>query len=96
MRILTGTITSNRMQKTVVVRVNRLRRHKKYGKFYRTSRTYQAAVGNERDYRIGDVVTIQETRPLSKLKRWRVVEVVKRTAVPEIEEAQALEAAPQP
>ncbi len=78
MRILQGTITSNRMSRTVVVRVDRLRQHRKYRKFYRVSRRYKAQVEGAAAYTIGDVVRIQETRPVSKEKRWRVIEVIEK------------------
>ena len=78
MRTLEGTITSNRMQKTVVVRVDRLQRHPKYRKYYRASQKFKAHADDARAYRIGDVVRITEMRPLSKDKRWRIVDVVRR------------------
>lgn len=77
MRTLQGIITSNAMQKTAVVRVDRLVRHPKYQKYYRVSRKYKADV-QDGTYKIGDTVVIQETRPLSREKRWRVVSLVKR------------------
>lgn len=78
MRTLEGTIVSNRMQKTVVVRVDRLQRHPKYYKYYRTSQKFKAHADDASAYSIGDTVRITETRPLSKDKRWRVVGVVRR------------------
>ena len=77
MRKLTGTIASNKMQKTVVVRVDRLKKHSKYLKYYRTSQKFKAH-DEKGEYRLGDTVNIQETKPLSRDKRWRVVELVKR------------------
>lgn len=65
------------MQKTVVVRVDRLRKHSKYQKYYRTSKKFKAH-DEKGEYRGGDVVIIGETRPLSSGKRWRVIELVKR------------------
>lgn len=89
MRKLTGKIVSNKMTKTVVVRVDRLKKHSKYLKYFRTSTHFKAHVDDEKKYHPGDVVVIQETRPLSKGKRWRVAEVVKRKGVEEsIEEAE--------
>lgn len=81
MRTLQGTITSNRMAKTAVVRVDRLRQHAKYRKFYRVSATYKAHVEDAAGFGVGDIVTIQETRPLSKGKRWKVVALVRRAPV---------------
>lgn len=78
MRRLKGTVTSNKMQKTVVVRVDRLEKHSKYRKYYRMSTKFKAhdiAGGSH----IGDTVLIEETRPLSKDKRWRVIETLKRS-----------------
>lgn len=79
MRTLTGTIVSNKMQKTVVVRVDRLEKHPKYRKYYRVSRKYKAHADDAREFSVGDVVEIRETRPLSKEKRWRVAGAVKKT-----------------
>ena len=78
MRILEGTIVSNKMIRTVVVRVDRLRKHPKYRKFYRASSKYKADVQDSKEFHEGDMVRIQETRPLSKDKRWKVLEVLKR------------------
>jgi len=80
MRKLKGTVVSTAMQKTIVVRVDRLKKHPKYLKHYKVSRKLKAQV-DEGDYRVGDQVIIQETRPISKEKRWKVVEVVKKSAV---------------
>ncbi len=79
MRKLKGIIVSDKMQATVVVRVDRLRKHPKYHKYYRVSRRYKAHdEGNT--HHIGDHVVIQETRPLSKEKRWRVSELIASAA----------------
>ena len=66
------------MMKTVVVRVDRLRRHQKYHKYQRVSRRFKAHVDDAQSYRVGDIVLIEEVRPLSKEKRWRVKEVVRK------------------
>lgn len=71
-RRLTGIVTSNKMQKTVVVRVDRTMTHPKYGKRYTASSTFKAHVP-EGTIDVGTHVTIEECRPLSKDKRWRVV-----------------------
>ncbi|MDO8600709.1 MAG: 30S ribosomal protein S17 [bacterium] len=84
MRKLKGTITSDKMMKTVVVRVDRLKKHAKYQKYFKTSQKFKAH--NEGDAKAGDVVIIEETRPLSKDKRWRVVEIVKKGVIKEEEE----------
>ena len=77
MRTLQGTIVSNKMTRTVVVRVDRLRQHPKYLKMYRVSRKYKAHTDDAGAYALGDIVRIQESRPYSKEKRWRVIEIVK-------------------
>lgn len=77
MRKLQGVITANQMEKTVVVRVDRLAKHAKYLKYYRVSKKFKAHDENN-EYQVGDIVMIQETRPLSKEKRWKVVSLVKR------------------
>ena len=72
-----GTVVSNAMDKTAVVSVIERVRHPRYAKtVQRTKRLY--AHDDKYDVRVGDVVRVQETRPLSKLKRWRVVEVLER------------------
>lgn len=65
-----GTVMSNKMNKTVVVGVSRTIRHPRYQKVVTRNKKYYAH--NEFDLQVGDTVTIVETRPLSKLKRWRV------------------------
>lgn len=74
-----GVVVSNRMQKSVVVQIERLVRHKLYGKFVR-SRAKYVAHDEENTSNIGDRVLIEECRPLSKRKRWRIREVVERVA----------------
>jgi small subunit ribosomal protein S17 len=84
-----GTVASDRMQKTIVVRVERLVRHPRFGKYIRKSTTYYAH-DEKNEARMGDEVRIIATRPLSRLKRWRLVEVVKRAPGPlRHEDAQA-------
>lgn len=85
MRKLKGTIVSNKMVRTVVVRVDRLKRYPKYLTYYRVSKKFKAHVDDAGAFRIGDRVVIQETRPISKEKRWRVVEVIQRAPAAEIE-----------
>jgi small subunit ribosomal protein S17 len=71
-----GVVASDKMQKTVVVRVDRLIKHPKYRRYVR--RTSKFMAHNETDASIGDKVRIVETRPLSARKRWRVVEVLQK------------------
>ncbi len=66
-----GVVVSNKMDKTIVVRVERTLRHPRYQKVISRSKRYYAH--SEGDHKVGDSVEIMETRPLSKLKRWRVV-----------------------
>lgn len=70
-----GEIVSNKMQKTVTVRVERTLRHPLYKKVITRSKKYYAHT-DRNDLVVGQKVRIVETRPLSKLKRWRVVEVI--------------------
>lgn len=73
-----GRVVSDRMQKTIVVVADRLVKHPRYRKYVR--RRTKFYVHDERQQaRVGDLVRIEETRPLSKLKRWRLVEIVKRS-----------------
>lgn len=72
-----GTVVSDKMNKTVVVSVERRYAHPLYGKQVTRTKKYHAHDENN-DSHMGDVVRITETRPLSKLKRWRVSEVVER------------------
>lgn len=74
-RRLIGTVVSDKMQKTVVVRVERLKRHPKYHKQYRVRSTFKAH-SPENAYHTGDLVEIAESRPLSRDKRWVVVRKV--------------------
>jgi small subunit ribosomal protein S17 len=73
-----GTVSSDSMQKTVVVRVDRLVRHRKYRRYVR--RTSKFMAHDELGATVGDKVRIVETRPLSARKRWRVVEIVQKAA----------------
>lgn len=76
-KVRRGTVVSDRMDKTVVVAVDRTVAHPLYGKrITKRAKYYAHDEGNE--YRVGDLVRIEETRPLSKLKRWRVVELLER------------------
>ena len=74
-RTLTGTVVSTKMAKTITVQVERTYRHAKYGKFMRERKRYHAHV-EEGQVNLGDLVEIMSARPISKLKRWRLVRVV--------------------
>ncbi len=80
-RVLTGIIVSDKTEKTVVVKVERRVKHPLYGKIIKRSKKYHAHdEGNE--FREGETVRIEETRPISKLKTWRVIERVDTHATP--------------
>ncbi len=76
---LVGQVTSTKMQKTIVVRVTRLVQHGLFQRVVRVSKKFYAH-DEQGEARPGDTVRIVETRPLSKLKRWRLAEVVARRA----------------
>jgi small subunit ribosomal protein S17 len=78
-----GTVVSNKMDKTVVVRIDRFKRHRLYGKNIRVTQRYKAHDENN-ECRLGDIVRISETRPLSREKRWRVVDVITKGDVAEV------------
>jgi small subunit ribosomal protein S17 len=75
---VTGVVTSAKMEKTIIVKVTRLVQHKLYRRVIRVTKKFYAH-DEERKARQGDTVRIVETRPLSKLKRWRLAEVVTRS-----------------
>ena len=70
-------VVSDKADKTITVRIDVARRHRKYQKIVRTSNTLHAH-DESNDAHIGDTVVVRESRPLSRLKRWRLVEVVER------------------
>jgi small subunit ribosomal protein S17 len=71
-RRMVGVVVSDKMQKTVVVEVTRYKMHPLYRKAYRVKRRFKAH-DEKNEYKVGDKVIIEETRPLSKEKRWRVI-----------------------
>lgn len=76
-RTIVGKVISDKMNKTIVVQIERKVKHPLYGKYVRRfSKMY--AHDEENTCQIGDLVMIQQTRPLSKTKRWKLVEVIKR------------------
>jgi small subunit ribosomal protein S17 len=79
---LVGKVTSARMEKTIVVEVTRLVQHPQYRRVVRISKKFYAH-DEQREARPGDTVSIVETRPLSKLKRWRLKEVLARSTAAE-------------
>jgi small subunit ribosomal protein S17 len=72
-----GVVVSNKMQKSIVVTVERKVKHPKYGKFVKLTSRF-VAHDEQNNCQIGDTVKIMETRPLSKTKNWRLVEIVER------------------
>ena len=69
---LTGKVFSNKMQKTIVVKVERLKEHPKYKRRFKTHKNYKAHI-EEGEYNIGDKVVIEECMPISKDKKWKVI-----------------------
>jgi small subunit ribosomal protein S17 len=76
-RTLDGVVTSNKMDKTVTVLVERKVKHPLYGKYVVKSKKYHVH-DEKNECNVGDTVLIMETRPLSKTKRWRLVEIIER------------------
>jgi small subunit ribosomal protein S17 len=72
-----GRVVSNKMDKTIVVVVESLKKHRIYKRTYKQTKRFHAHDENN-SCQVGDMVLIEESRPLSKLKRWRMVEIVKR------------------
>jgi small subunit ribosomal protein S17 len=75
-KVREGIVVSNKMQKTVTVKVERTMRHPHFGKVITRAKKYYAHAENSKDIPEGQKIRIVETRPLSKLKKWRVVEVL--------------------
>jgi small subunit ribosomal protein S17 len=78
-KVMRGTVTSNKMQKTVVVQVDRKVRHPVYEKFV-SKRTKLYVHDEKGEAGIGDVVEVTQTRPLSKLKAWRLLRIVQKAS----------------
>ncbi|MCB2014318.1 MAG: 30S ribosomal protein S17 [Sphingobium sp.] len=87
-RVLTGTVVSDKGDKTVVVRVERKVKHPLYGKIIRRSKKYHAH-DDTNEYREGETVRIEETAPISKLKTWKVIARVDTHKSPEEVAAEA-------
>ncbi len=83
-----GQVVSTKMQKTIVVEVEMRKAHPKYKRVMKTNKKFYAH-DEQNSARVGDVVRIRETRPLSKLKRWQLEEIVRRSALAQVEEAAA-------
>jgi small subunit ribosomal protein S17 len=79
-KIRIGKVVSDKMEKSIVVAVETSEKHPLYGKTIKTTHKFHAHDENN-DAKVGDTVRIMETRPLSKLKRWRLVEVVEKAVI---------------
>lgn len=71
-RKLQGVVVSDKMQKTRVVAITRLKKHPRYKKYYKITSRFKAH-DEKNEYRVGDKVIIEETRPLSREKRWKII-----------------------
>jgi small subunit ribosomal protein S17 len=74
-----GRVVSNKMDKTIVVVVETLKKHRIYKRTFKQTKRFQAH-DEENTCQVGDIVRIEESRPLSKMKRWRLVEIVKHSS----------------
>ncbi len=83
-----GNVVSTKMQKTIVVEVEMRKAHPKYKRIVKSSKRFYAH-DELNSARVGDVVRIRETRPTSKLKRWALEEIVRRSSLGQIEEVEA-------
>jgi small subunit ribosomal protein S17 len=81
-----GQVVSTKMQKTIVVAVEMRKAHPKYKRIIRSTKKFYAH-DEQSSARLGDMVRVRETRPLSKLKRWNLEEIVRRSALSQIEDA---------
>jgi small subunit ribosomal protein S17 len=79
-KTVVGNVVSTKMQKTIVVEVERRKAHPLYRRVVRMTKKFYAH-DEENTARVGDVVRLEETRPLSKLKRWKLQEVIRRAAL---------------
>jgi small subunit ribosomal protein S17 len=80
-----GNVVSTKMQKTIVVQVEMRKTHPKYKRVIKLNKKFYAH-DEQNTARVGDVVRIKESRPLSKLKRWTLEEVIRRSSLPQAEE----------
>lgn len=87
-----GQVVSTKMQKTIVVEVEMRKAHPKYKRVMKTNKKFYAH-DEQNSARVGDMVRIRETRPLSKLKRWQLEEIIRRSALAQLEEKAAAAAA---
>jgi len=78
MRKLQGAVVSDKMNKTRVIAVTRFKKHPRYQKYYKVTKKFKAH-DEKNEYKVGDRVTIEETRPLSKEKRWKIKGLVQKS-----------------
>ena len=78
MRKLQGAVVSDKMNKTRVIAVARFKKHPRYQKYYKVTKKFKAH-DEKNEYKVGDRVTIEETRPLSKEKRWKIKGLVQKS-----------------
>ncbi len=86
-----GQVVSTKMQKTIVVEVEMRKAHPKYKRVIKSSKKFYAH-DEQNSARIGDVVRIRECRPLSKLKRWQLEEIIRRSALSQLADVAPVEA----
>jgi small subunit ribosomal protein S17 len=87
-----GNVVSTKMQKTIVVEVEMRKAHPKYKRIIKSSKKFYAH-DEQNSARVGDVVRIRETRPTSKLKRWALEEIVRRSSLSQLEDTATVEPA---
>ncbi|HEX8983654.1 MAG TPA: 30S ribosomal protein S17 [Ktedonobacterales bacterium] len=88
-QVKTGRVVSNKMEKTIVVAVESLKRHRLYKRTYKSTTKFKAH-DEHNEALIGDMVRIEETRPMSKDKRWRLIEITQRAVqAPSVEQVVA-------
>jgi small subunit ribosomal protein S17 len=85
-----GNVVSTKMQKTIVVEVEMRKAHPKYKRIIKSSKKFYAH-DEQNSARVGDVVRIRETRPTSKLKRWALEEIVRRSSLSQLEDTATVE-----
>ena len=86
-----GEVVSTKMQKTIVVEIEMRKAHPKYKRVMKSNKKFYAH-DEQNSARVGDVVRIRETRPLSKLKRWQLEEIVRRSALAQLPDVAEVEA----
>lgn len=80
----TATVISSKMQKTIIAKVTNMSKHPKYGRILKTFNKFKVH-DEKNEAHPGDLIRIEETRPMSKDKRWRLVEIIKKARSPHIE-----------